>query len=109
LSPEGDQEHQEGLCRLSESDQGVYEAGLELAARSLLAIMFYSDESTTSQGRGLELGEIRCAAQRRKLQRNKDVGLQPSISSRIFSFLTIEKAEPHPLETSCARQEIVAD
>ncbi len=49
LSPEGDQEHQEGLCRLSESDQGVYEAGLELAARSLLAIMFHSDESTTSK------------------------------------------------------------
>ncbi len=106
MSPEGDQEHQEGLCRLSESDQGVYEAGLELAARSLFATMFDSDRSTTSQGRGLELGEIRCAAQRRNIQGNKDVGLQPS--SRIVSFLTIEKAEPHPLETSCARQEIGA-
>ncbi len=49
LSPEDDRERREGLCRLSASDQGVYEAGLELAARSLLATMFYSDESTTSK------------------------------------------------------------
>jgi hypothetical protein len=55
-------EHQEGLCRLSDSDEGVYEAGLELAARSLFAIMFYSDESTTSKKGDWTWGDKVCGA-----------------------------------------------